>query len=131
MADVNRGARPLSPHLTIYRRQINSAMSIFHRITGVGLTLGFLLGVWWFLGLAGRPERFRIVDDFLTGWFGGLILILSMVALWYHFFNGIRHLINDAGYFLEREDVQNTSIAVLAGTGLMAVITLVVALTGG
>lgn len=131
MADVNRGARPLSPHLTIYRPQINSAMSIFHRITGVGLTLGFLLGVWWFLGLAGRPERFRIVDDFLTGWFGGLILILSMVALWYHFFNGIRHLINDAGYYLEREDVQNTSIAVLAGTGLMAVITLVVALTGG
>lgn len=131
MADVNRGTRPLSPHLTIYRPQINSAMSIFNRITGVGLTLGFLLGIWWFMGLAGRPERFRIVDDFLTGWFGGLILILSMVALWYHFFNGVRHLINDAGYFLERENLRNTSIAVLAATGLMSVITLAVALVGG
>ncbi len=131
MADVNPGARPLSPHLSIYRPQINSAMSIFHRMTGVGLTLGFLLGVWWFMGLAGTPERFGFVDSILTGWFGGLILILSMVALWYHFFNGVRHLVNDAGFFLEREDVRNTSIAVLAGTGLMSVITLAVALTGG
>ena len=131
MADVNRGARPLSPHLTIYRPQINSGMSIFHRLTGVGLTLGFLLGVWWFLGLAGGPERFASVDGILTGWFGGLILILSMVALWYHCFNGVRHLVNDAGYFLEREDLQRSSIAVLAATAVMSVITLAVALTGG
>lgn len=130
MADVNRGGRPLSPHLTIYRPQINSAMSIFHRLTGIGLTLGFLLGVWWFLGLAGRPERFQFVDDILTGWFGGLIMLLSMVALWYHFFNGVRHLVWDAGYLLEREGIQPTSISVLAGTGLMSVITLVAAFWG-
>jgi succinate dehydrogenase / fumarate reductase cytochrome b subunit len=131
MADVNRGARPLSPHLSIYRPQINSAMSIFHRITGVGLTLGFMLGIWWFMGLAGRPERFRMVDDFLTGWFGGLIMILSMVALWYHFFSGLRHLIWDAGYWLELDRIKNTSVLVFAGTGVMSVITLAVALTGG
>jgi succinate dehydrogenase / fumarate reductase cytochrome b subunit len=131
MADVNRGARPLSPHLSIYRPQINSAMSIFNRITGVGLTLGFFLGVWWFLGLAGRPERFRFVDDILTGWFGGLILLLSMVALWYHLFNGVRHLLWDAGWFLEKDMIEKTSIAVLAATGLMSAITLIVAVTGG
>jgi succinate dehydrogenase / fumarate reductase cytochrome b subunit len=131
MADVNRGARPLSPHLSIYKPQINSAMSIFHRITGVGLTLGFMLGIWWFMGLAGRPERFRMVDDFLTGWFGGLIMILSMVALWYHFFSGLRHLIWDAGYWLELDRIKNTSVLVFAGTGVMSVITLAVALTGG
>lgn len=130
MADVNRGARPLSPHLSIYRPQINSAMSIFHRITGVGLTLGFVLGIWWFMGLAGRPERFRIVDDFLTGWFGGLILILSMVALWYHFFSGLRHLIWDAGYWFEIDKIKSTSILVFAGTAVMSVITLIVALGG-
>ena len=127
MADVNRGTRPLSPHLSIYRPQINSAMSIFHRISGVGLTLGFLLGIWWFMGLAGRPERFRFVDDFLTGWFGGLIMILSMVALWYHFFNGVRHLVWDAGFLLEKDMIEKSSIGVLAGTGLMSIITLIVA----
>ncbi len=128
MADVNRGARPLSPHLSIYRPQINSAMSIFHRITGIGLTLGFLLGVWWFLGLAGRPERFGFVDDLLTGWFGGLILLLSMVALWYHFFSGLRHLVWDAGYWLGLDMIKKTSILVFAGTAVMSALTLIVAL---
>ena len=49
MADVNRGKRPLSPHMTIYRPQLNSAMSIFHRVAGCGLGLGAVLVVWWFL----------------------------------------------------------------------------------
>ena len=43
MADVNRGNRPLSPHLTVYRPQVTSVLSILHRITGVGLTLGQML----------------------------------------------------------------------------------------
>ena len=37
MADVNRGDRPLSPHLQVYRPQITSVLSILHRITGVRL----------------------------------------------------------------------------------------------
>ena len=39
MADVNRGNRPLSPHLTIYRPQMTSMTSIFVRITGNALLL--------------------------------------------------------------------------------------------
>ena len=37
MADVNRGNRPLSPHLQVYRPQLTSVTSIFARITGVAL----------------------------------------------------------------------------------------------
>ena len=32
--------RPLSPHLQVYRWQITMTMSILHRVTGVGLTIG-------------------------------------------------------------------------------------------
>jgi hypothetical protein len=35
MADVNRGNRPLSPHLSIYRPQWTWCLSITHRATGV------------------------------------------------------------------------------------------------
>ena len=49
MADVNRGNRPLSPHLSIYRPQWTSIMSIAHRITGCALSLGAILVVWWLL----------------------------------------------------------------------------------
>ena len=46
MADVNRGNRPLSPHLTVYRLQITSVSSIFTRITGNALLLEALLVTW-------------------------------------------------------------------------------------
>ena len=39
--------RPLSPHLQVYRWPISMAMSIGHRITGVGLGIGALLLTWW------------------------------------------------------------------------------------
>ncbi len=44
--------RPLSPHLQIYKPEITSALSIFHRITGVGLSVGTLLLVWWLVAAA-------------------------------------------------------------------------------
>lgn len=92
MADVNRGNRPLSPHLQIYRPQITSILSIVHRITGVGMALAALLIVWWFLAAAAGPEYFAFVDGLLTSWLGVLILAGSLWAFWFHFFNGIRHL---------------------------------------
>jgi len=128
MADVNRGNRPLSPHLTIYRPQLNSAMSIFHRITGLGLALGAVLVVWWFLAAARGPEAFAFADGVLTSWLGGLVLILSLAALWYHFFSGIRHLVWDAGVGFDLDTAHGSSIAVLAAAAVMTVLTLIVAL---
>ena len=37
--------RPLSPHIQIYRPQITSPLSIFHRSTGVALTPGRSIAV--------------------------------------------------------------------------------------
>ncbi len=127
MADVNRGNRPLSPHLSIYRPQINSAMSIFHRFTGLGLALTAMLVVWWFMAAATSPGYFDFVDGLLTSWIGTLVMIVSLAALWYHFFNGIRHLVWDAGEALEKGHIRSTSIAVLAAAGMMTLLTLIVA----
>jgi succinate dehydrogenase / fumarate reductase, cytochrome b subunit len=128
MADVNRGNRPLSPHLTVFRPLLSMMMSIVHRITGCGLALGGVLVVWWFLAAARGPESFAFVDGLLTSWIGGLILLVSMAALWYHFFNGIRHLVWDTGVGFDLDQVQKSSVAVLAATAVMTVITLIIAL---
>jgi len=63
MADVNRGNRPLSPHLQIYRPQLTSMTSIFVRITGNALLVGGLLVVWWFLAAATIHLRLREFDS--------------------------------------------------------------------
>jgi succinate dehydrogenase / fumarate reductase cytochrome b subunit len=127
MADVNRDNRPLSPHLSIYRPQINSAMSIFHRFTGLGLALTGVLVVWWFMAAATGPGYFSFVDGLLTSWIGTLIMILSLAALWYHFFNGLRHLVWDAGAGLDVSQIRPGSIAVLGAAGVMTVLTLIIA----
>jgi len=89
MADVNRGNRPLSPHLEIYRPQWTMVLSISHRITGVGLTLGALLVVWWLVAAATGPAYFALVDGLLTSWVGLVVLLGSAFALCYHTANGI------------------------------------------
>lgn len=127
MADVNRGTRPLSPHLEIYRFQMTMALSIFTRITGVGLTLAAVLVVWWFLAAGSNAAHFEVVDGLLTSWIGGLILILSLVAFWFHFCNGIRHLFWDAGHGFDLDVMQKSGIAVLVATGVLTVLTLIVA----
>jgi len=126
MADVNRGNRPLSPHLSVYRTQMSMLTSITHRITGVGLTLGAVLVVWWFLAASTNAAYFETADAVLTSWFGSLILIGSLWALCYHFLNGIRHLVWDAGRGLELEAAKKSGIAVVAGSVVLTILTLLV-----
>lgn len=126
MADVNRGARPLSPHLSVYRPQWTSVLSILHRITGVSLTLGTALAAWWLLAAASGPDYFAVADGFLTSWLGGLILLGSLWALAYHSLNGIRHLVWDAGYGLDLDAAEKSGKLVVVGSVALTVLVLLV-----
>jgi succinate dehydrogenase / fumarate reductase cytochrome b subunit len=119
MADVNRGNRPLSPHLQIYKPEWTMVLSITHRITGVGLTAGAALVCWWFLAAASGPDYFATADWVLTSWVGNLILVGSTFALWYHFANGVRHLWWDMGYGFDLKTAEMSGkIAVGAAAAL-------------
>jgi succinate dehydrogenase / fumarate reductase cytochrome b subunit len=126
-----RADRPLSPHLQIYRWYFTMALSIAHRITGVGLTLGLVLLTWWLLALASGPEAFATVDGIVHSWFGALVLSLYTLVLFYHMGNGIRHLVWDFGYGFEPEVARLSGAAVLVFAGVMTIVVwLVIALTG-
>lgn len=125
MADVNRGNRPLSPHLQIYKPQLHSAMSIFFRAAGVGLMVGGLIAVAWFLAAATGPEAFAYVDGLATSFLGDLVMLGSLAALVYHTVSGIRHVWWDFGYGFELDQVRRSGFVVLGAT---AVGTLLVAL---
>ena len=105
--------RPISPHLQVYKPQITSVLSIFHRITGVALTFGLILLVAWIFTLSLGEEYFEYFVMFIKSWFGLLILFSFTFALNYHFCNGIRHLFWDAGYGYEIETVHKSGLAVL------------------
>ena len=90
--------RPLSPHLQIYRPEITSVLSIIHRITGAGLTIGLLLVAWALWALANGAEAYACFQGFIQHPIGRLLLIGWCWALSYHLLNGVRHLFWDAGY---------------------------------
>lgn len=126
MSNMNRGNRPLSPHVTIYRPQMSSMTSIFVRLTGIGLTLGFILVIWWLLAAATGPGYFAFVDGLLTSWLGILILVASLWALWYHFLGGVRHLIWDMGFGLEVETADMMGYVMIGGSFVLTLLTLVI-----
>ena len=126
-----RPERPLSPHLQIYRWYFTMALSIAHRIAGVGLALGLLLLTWWLLALASGPDAFATVHGIVNSWFGALILFLYTLTLFYHMGNGIRHLVWDFGYGFDPQVARASGAAVLAFAGGMTALTwLVIALAG-
>lgn len=101
MADVNRGNRPLSPHLQIYRPQWTSISSIMVRITGIGCLLASVLVVTWLLAAASSEAAFAAVDGFLRSILGTLILAAAMWGIFYHMLGRLRHVLWDFGHFVQ------------------------------
>ena len=125
MPDVNRGNRPLSPHLTIYRPQLTSMTSILTRITGNAMLISALLIVWWFLAAATSPEAYAVANGFLTSWFGDLVMTFSVLGLWYHTLAGLRHLIWDNGIGLDIPTAEKMGWAVIIGSVVLTIITII------
>lgn len=126
MADVNRGNRPLSPHIQIYRKQLTSVTSILTRLTGNALIVGTLLVTWWLLAAATGPDYYATANAVMTSWFGDLVLLGSTWALWYHLLAGLRHLIWDTGRGLEIETAERMGIAVIAGSLILTLLTILI-----
>jgi succinate dehydrogenase / fumarate reductase cytochrome b subunit len=125
MADVNRGNRPLSPHLSIYRIQLNSFTSIFVRITGNAMLVAAFLLVWWLVAAASGASYFDTVDGIVTSFLGDLVMALSVLGLWYHALGGVRHLIWDTGHGLDMETSDRMGWGMLIGSVALTFLTLI------
>ena len=124
--------RPLSPHLSIYRLQINMLMSIVHRITGAALYVGSLLLAWWLFAAAAGPDYYNYVAGLLGSWPGKIVLLGYTWALMHHLLGGLRHFIWDTGRGYDLKTVDLLSWGTLAGSlVLTALIWIGVAVSGG
>lgn len=127
MADVNRGNRPLSPHLQVYRPQWTMVLSITHRITGCALLVGAVLVVWWLVAAATGPDYFALVDGLMASRLGSVVMIGSAWALCYHAANGVRHLVWDAGAGFELRTAELSGQVVVAASVALTVLLVIVA----
>jgi succinate dehydrogenase / fumarate reductase cytochrome b subunit len=124
--------RPLSPHLQVYRWQIQMATSIVHRATGIILVVGALLIAAALLALASGPEAWERVRGLAGSWLGLTVLFGWTWAFAFHLLNGIRHLVQDAGFgFSIPAFVRNGWLSVIGSLVLTGAVWGLIAVRGG
>jgi len=128
MADTQR---PLSPHMGIYKWQVQMVTSIVHRATGIALSVGTLLVLWGVYSLAHGEDSFNQFKTCLASPIGLVLLIGWTWALFFHLCNGIRHLIQDGGMGYSIAQFVRSSWAAIIGSVLLTIIVWAYVLTAG
>ena len=105
--------RPLSPHLSIHKKVLTSVFSIFHRITGLGLSIGSIFLALWISLLALGQNYFFIFEVISGGLFFKIILFLWTIGIFYHLFNGMRYLYWTYGLGMDLKNVYTSGYIVL------------------
>lgn len=121
LANVRNPARPLSPHLSIWKWGPAMTVSIVHRVMGSGMaTVGTVLFVWWLSALASGPSGYEAFVDLFTYQSGalnaaGYIFGIGLTfAFFQHMASGVRHLFLDAGANFELKGNKASALATFA-----------------
>lgn len=121
-----RRSRPLSPHIQIYRFMITYVMSGFHRVTGAALYFGMVLVAWWLVAAASGPNAYGYFEWFMGSLIGRLVLLGYTWALIHHALGGIRYLLWDLGYGVERSEREFLALATILGSVALTLVVWVI-----
>ena len=116
---MSNHGRPLSPHLSVYRWPITMTISILHRVTGVALSVGFIVLAAWLFDAASGPEAYAVFMTYGESTAGRLMLMGWSFAFFFHLLNGVRHLVWDVGRGFEISTANASAWIVLILTILM------------
>jgi succinate dehydrogenase / fumarate reductase cytochrome b subunit len=106
--------RPLSPHLSVYRMSRYTLLtSIVNRATGLVLSVGLILLVYWLVAVASGPAAYRGAHAMLSLGVLKAVYVILLATFSYHLFAGIRHLIWDTGHGLERAQAKRSAALVV------------------
>lgn len=123
MAEKAKGtrARPLSPHLQIYRWPVTMASSITHRATGIALAAGTVLVAWWLIAAAMGADEYDTFSRVARSPLGILVLFGFVWSLSFHLLNGVRHLAWDAGFGFEVKTAERSGVLVYVLSAVIAI----------
>ena len=105
--------RPLSPHLSIHKKVLTALFSIFHRITGIGLSMGSILITIWFLMISLGPNYFVYFEIISKNILFKFVLLIWTIGVFYHLYNGCRKLYWSFGIGMDLTTVYRSGYIVL------------------
>ena len=105
--------RPLSPHLSIHKKVLTAVFSIFHRFTGICLSLGAILLSFWIILIALGPSFYSKFQSLSSLIFFKIFLFLWTLTIFYHLYNGIRYLFWSYGKMMDLSTVYKSGYVVI------------------
>jgi succinate dehydrogenase / fumarate reductase cytochrome b subunit len=114
--------RPLSPHLSVYKFKYTLVTSILNRLTGLALSLGLLLFVYWLTALSSGPQAYSEALPLLSHVAAKALYAGLLLAFCYHLAAGIRHLVWDTGRGLERDQAYRSSWMLAGVTAILSLV---------
>ncbi|RXR08259.1 succinate dehydrogenase, cytochrome b556 subunit [Pseudoxanthomonas composti] len=108
--------RPISPHLQVYRWQIQMVVSILNRATGAVLAVGAVAIAGVLFALQGDALRWTAIQQHLSSWYGLVLMAGWTWCLVFHSLAGLRHLLQDAGWFCSIDAFKATAWTTVIGS---------------
>jgi len=108
LIDINKN-RPLSPHITVHKWILSQIMSILHRISAIGFSVGLLFISLWLISLSLDSEFYLIFKLIFFNFIGKIILIIISFCFSFYFFEEFRRLFWALGIGLSINKIKLTS----------------------
>jgi len=123
--------RPLSPHVTVYKWTYTMTLSILHRVSGVALCAALIGLIGWLTAAAAGPATYAAAMRVLASLPFKCLIAIALLALCFHFANGLRHLAWDVGWGFERAQARRSAALVVACALLASVAAVIVMFWSG
>jgi succinate dehydrogenase / fumarate reductase cytochrome b subunit len=95
--------------------------SILNRVTGLVLSAGLILLVYWLVAVATGGAAYRGARVVLSLGVLEAVFVILLATFSYHLFAGIRHLVWDTGHGLERAQSKRSAALVAIASVLLFV----------
>ncbi|KJV69593.1 succinate dehydrogenase, cytochrome b556 subunit [Candidatus Neoehrlichia lotoris str. RAC413] len=89
-------------------------LSITHRVTGVFLFIGLMAFSWAFIVFAFMPGLFSNLIALIPMWLIKAVCVLWSASFYYHYLNGIRHLMWDLGIGINKSSATISGLLVIS-----------------
>ena len=108
-----KNSRPLSPHLSVHKWIFTQIMSILHRATAIGYSIGLLFLSLWLVSISLGPTYFDFFNFIFQNFLGKIIILIISFCFSFYFIDELRKLLWAFGFGMNLATVRLTGYFVI------------------
>ena len=105
--------RPLSPHLSVHKWIFSQIMSIMHRATAIGYSIGLLFLSLWLVSISLGPTYFDYFNLIFKNFLGKIIILIISFCFSFYFIDELRKLFWAFGLGMDLKTIRFTGYVVI------------------